>query len=347
MTDSTPRADLAAPVPTDPEAGAVVTQDAVTFRWVAPPGATVFDLRIASASDPDTLLVELADLPTTETTLALALPAGDLLWWVRQRGGAWSAATAFRAGTPADVEVVRKREAVTSVETRKVKREVGIAPVPDAPPAPVWPHPTGETLEGAPPPEWASVPGFSDAGHPEVALANAAAPQPLAPLGGEVVDAVSVSLRWTPVEGATGYDVELSPHADFSHEVLALNAGQATEIGLPGLVPALGWKLLWRVRARLGDRATPWSLYGRFYPAGSDSSDRFRAALEEARAAKRRQLDHARMAREREMDLMPTHEREDAVTDTATYLGFLGVAATMVVFFLLAFAYTMWRAAMM
>lgn len=348
MSDSTPRAALATPVPTDPEAGAVVSQDAVTFRWVAPPGATTFDLRIASASDPDTVLVELADLPTTETALASALPAGDLIWWVRQSGGAWSAATAFRTGTLADVEGARQREAETGVDTRKAAREVGIAPVTiEAPPAPVWPHPTGEALDGASSPEWSSVPGFSDVGHPEVARANAAPPQPLAPLGGEVVDAVSVSLQWTPVPGATGYEVELSPHADFSREVLALDAGPSTEIGLPGLVPAVGWKLLWRVRARLGDRATPWSLYGRFYPAGGDASDRFRVALDESRAARRRQLDHARLVHEREMDLIPIHERETAVTDTATFLGVLGVAATMIAFFLAAFAYTLWRAAMM
>lgn len=347
MPDSPSRAALAVPVPSAPAAGDVVSQDAVTFRWVAPAGATTFDLRIASAADPDAVLVELEGLPTTETTLASALPTGDLLWWVRQTGGAWSAATAFRSGTLADVEVERQREAKTAVEVRREEREVGIAPVPEAPPAPVWPYPKGEALEGAPPPEWSSVPGFDDPVRAERPLASTDAPQLLSPLGGEVVDAVGVSLQWTPVPGATGYEVELSPHVDFSREVLTLDAGQATEIGLPGLVPALGWKLLWRVRAYVGDRVTPWSLYGRFYPAGGDTSDRFRVALDEARAAKRRQLDHAQRVREREMDLMPIHERETSVTTTADLIGVLGVTAALLVFLLTAFAYTMWRAAMM
>ena len=347
MSD-TPRVRSAAPVPTAPANGDVIPQDAATFEWVAPPGASTFDLRIASASAPEEIVLELTDLPTTETTLAFGLPAGDLLWWVRQSGGAWSAATAFHAGTLAEVEVAQKVEAETAVEQRKAERASGITPVTDpAPPAPVWPHVQGEALDGAPAPAWSQVPGFTTPARADIELAAVEAPRPLSPLGGEVVDAVSVSLEWSEVPGATGYEVELSPDVDFSRDVMTIDTGLATEIGLPGLVPALGWKLLWRVRAHIGNRATPWSLYGRFYPAGSDTSDRFRAALDEARAAKRRQLDYARMVREREMDLIPNHEREDAITETGTFLGVLGVAVAMLALLGVAFAYTMWRALMM
>ena len=347
MSES-PRATLAAPVPTTPTKGAVIPQDSATFEWVAPPGASTFDLRIASASSPEETLLELTDLPTTETTLAFDLPAGDLLWWVRQSGGAWSAATAFHAGTLAEVEVAQKVEAETVVEQRNAERSSGIAPITTpAPPAPVWPHVQGEALEGAPPPEWSNVPGFTTPARADVELAAVDPPRPLSPLGGEVVDAVSVALEWSEVDGATGYEVELSPDVDFSREVMTIDTGMATEIGLSGLVPALGWKLLWRVRARVGNRVTPWSLYGRFYPAGSDNADRFRVALDDARAARRRQLDYARMVREREMDLIPNHEREDAITETGTYLGVLGVAGTMLAILGVAFVYTMWRAMMM
>ena len=348
MSDSSPRAAGAVPVPTTPANGDVVPQDAATFQWVAPPGASTFDLRVASSASPDEVLIELEGLPTTETTLASALPAGDLLWWVRQSGGAWSAATAFRAGTPADIEVALQTEAKTAVNERKAERApAGIAPPPGPPPDPVWPHVQGEALQGAPAPEWARVPGFGTPSRADLPLANVEPPRPVAPLGGEVVDAVTVSLQWTEVPGATHYEVELSPHADFSQEVLTLDAGAATEMGLPGLVPAVGWKLLWRVRAYVGREVTPWSLYGRFYPAGSDNADRFRAALDDARAAQRRKQEHARMVREREMDLIPNHEREDAVTTTGTYLAVLGITASGLAILVLAFAYTLWRSMMM
>ncbi|MEO0559489.1 MAG: hypothetical protein AAF170_15035 [Bacteroidota bacterium] len=343
-----PRPALATPVPKAPAAGAVIAQDAATFEWVAPPGASTFDLRIASASAPEETILELTDLPTTETTLAFDLPAGDLLWWARQSGGAWSAATAFHAGTLAEVEVAQKVEAEVAVEQRAAERSTGIIPVTTSPPpAPVWPHEQGEALDGAPTPAWSQVPGFTTPARADLELAPLGAPRLTSPLGGEVVDAVSVSLEWSEVPGATSYEVELSPNVDFSRDVMTIDAGLATEIGLSGLVPALGWKLLWRVRARVGSRATPWSLYGRFYPAGGDRADRFRTALDDARSARRRQLDYARMVREREMDLIPNHEREDAITATGTYLGVLGVAATMLAILGIAFVYTMWRALMM
>ena len=335
----TSRATAAAPVPDAPTDGAVVPLDAVTFRWTAPPGAAAFDLRVAAADAPGDTLVELATLPTTETTLADALPAGDLVWWVRQSGGVWSPSAAFRAGTPADVETARQLDAEAAREARATPAD----PLATPPPDPVWPHAEGDALDGALAPEWSSVPGFEAPRRADVELVSAAPPRVVSPLGGEVVDAVAVSLRWTDVPGATAYEVELSPHAAFDRDVMTIDAGEATEIGLPGLVPALGWKLLWRVRARTAEGATAWSRYGRFYPAGGEARDAFRQAFDQAVAAQRRQREHARLVRERELDLLPTHEREDAVTTSATLVGVVGVTLSGLVILTLAVVYAFWR----
>lgn len=161
------------------------------------------------------------------------------------------------------------------------------------------------------------MPGFGAPTRDDLPPADAPPPRLLGPLGGEIVDAVTVALRWRAVPGADSYEVELSPHPAFDRDVLSLDAGRAIEIALPGLVPAVGRKLLWRARARVGGAATAWSRYGRFYPAGEDAVDQFRTDLAAARAAQQRQDDYARRVRESELDLVPLHERPDAVTTTA------------------------------
>ena len=323
-------AAAAAPKPLAPIDGAVAPLDAVTFRWSAPPGPKAFDLRIATAADPDATLVVLEGLPTTETTLADALPPEPCLWWVRRSGGPWSAPARFVAGTAADLEVAAREAAAREAEERKAelvaKRQPrGLAPLPEAPPEPVWPHATGDALDGAPAIDWATVPGFGTPDRAEHATAEAEPPRPLGPLGGEVVDAVTVALRWASVAGATGYEVELSPHPAFDRDVLSLDAGRATEVALPGLVPSTGHKLLWRVRARVGDGATRWSKYGRFYPAADAPVEAFRAELDAALLAERKRREHARLVREHELGLVPLHEREDAVTDGATLAVLVGM----------------------
>ena len=334
-----PSAAHAAPTPQSPTGGAVVPLDAATFRWTAPPGPKSFDLRVAAASAPDAPLVEIDGLPSTETTLADALPAGDLLWWVRRTGGAWCPAATFRAGTPADVEVAQKTEAEDAERERaqaRHDRKTGQTAL-EAPPDPVWPHAKGEALDGAPDLDWATVPGFGAPDRADVPLAPAAeAPRPLGPLGGEIVDAATVALRWAGTSGADSYDIELSPHPSFDRDVLSLEAGRTTEVALPGLVPAVGRKLLWRVRARLGDQATPWSKYGRFYPAGDADVDRFRASLDDALTAQRHQREHAARVRQREIDLVPLHQREDAVTSSATVMAIVGMALSGLVVGLIA-----------
>ena len=342
-----PRAAQAPPTPLAPVKGETVPLDAVTFRWSARPGATAFTLRVASADAPDTVLVELADLPTTETTLADALPAGSMLWWVKQGEGAWSAPARFEAGTPADVEVAQRGEAAEAerqrVAARESRRTRGLAPLPEAPPEPVWPYASGPALDGAPPLDWSRVPGFGAPDRSEEARVDIEPPRPLAPLGGEVVDAVTAQLRWAPVSAATGYDVELSPHTAFDRDVLALDAGTATELALPGLLPASGHRLLWRVRARTADGRTPWSKYGRFYPAAEGHVEGFRQGMDAALLAQRKQREHARLARERELDLLPLHERPDAVTSTAVVGTIIWMVVSSLVIGLLAFVFLMTR----
>lgn len=336
MSDPTPRraasAATAAPTPTSPIDGAVAPIDAATFRWSAPPGAAAFGLRIAMAADAGTTVFEVDGLQATEFTLADALPPGDALWWVRQADGAWSRPASFRAGTPADVEAFRKAEAAATETRRAEQRTARTDALTGPPPEPVWPHATGEAIDGAPPVDWAAVPGFEAPSRADIALAEAPAPTPIAPLGGEIVDAISTTLQWAGTRGATGYDVELSPDPTFSHTVLALDAGRATEIGLPGLVPAVGHRVLWRVRARLdgrgGPQATPWSNYGRFYPAGIDASDAYGVALAQAEGARHRRDAYDRATQRREMDLLPLHERDEDASNDATVRALLGFIIT-------------------
>ncbi|WP_412061972.1 hypothetical protein [Rubrivirga sp. IMCC45206] len=329
MPDRTPRAAaLSAPIPTAPVDGAVVPLDAATFRWSAPPGAAAFDLRIAPASAPDSPVVDLAALPTTEATVADALPSGPCVWWVRREGGPWSAAARFVAGTAADLEVVRQQEEAAAERQRLARREPAAPAGP--PPAPVWPHATGPALSDAAPLDWATVPGFGAPARADPPVLDVAAPSVRSPLGGEVVDAAAVALQWTAVPGAIAYDVELSPDPSFEALVLALDAGPATEIMLPNLVPAAGHRLLWRVRARTPLGATPWSRYGRFYPAPLAAVDAFHTALDAALAAGRRRRDYDRLARDRELALLPTYERNAAVEESGTAVALLVVmVATM------------------
>lgn len=327
MSDTKPRAAaLATPIPTAPVGGAVVPLDAATFRWTAPPGAASFDLRVASASAPEAPVVELAGLPTTEATVADALPSGPCVWWVRREGGPWSAPAQFVAGTAADLEVVRQKEEAAADRQRLARRDA--VAVEGPPPPPAWPHASGPALPGAPPLDWATVPGFRVPARADLPVLDVAPPTVRSPLGGEVVDAAIVALQWTSVPGAVGYDVELSPDPTFDTTVLAFDAGTATEIMLPELVPATGHRLLWRVRARTADGATPWSRYGRFYPAAAAAADGFRDALAAAIVAERRGRDYARRAHDHELALLPAYERDDALEDagTATALLFVMVA---------------------
>jgi len=209
-------------------------------------------------------------------------------------------------------------------------------PTPPIPPEPVWPGAQGPSLDGAPPLDWSAVPGFGTPTRTAESVVGVAPPRPLAPLGGEVVDAATVALQCAGVPGATGYEIELSPDIDFADAVLALDAGSATEIALPGVVPVTGPRLFWRVRARTAAGPTAWSRRGRFYPALGAPVDRFRADRDAAVVAFRKRRDHDRLAAEAALDAVPLHERPDVGEADATFVAVvlvmgLTVAAVLVV----------------
>ncbi|NHC14019.1 Ig-like domain-containing protein [Motilibacter deserti] len=84
--------------------------------------------------------------------------------------------------------------------------------------------------------------------------AAAPAPVELAPAGGAVVS--NAELRWAPVEGATGYEVQLSDSDEFDPTVLAATVA-APGWQLPPLLPSGDY--VWRVRATTAAGAGDWS----------------------------------------------------------------------------------------
>ena len=308
-----------------PEPGAVIPLDAAVFQWDPAPGASAaYALQVATDEAFTAPVVEVADLPTTELALAHALPAGQLWWRVRAGGDAWGPPSAFTSGTPADIEVVRRAEAgrarherLAARDARQQSRRATSA----APPEPVWPHPSGPALDpAAAPTDWAAVSGFGPPDRPDEPAVSTAPPVVLGPLGGEVVEAATVTFRWSEVPGAAEYDVEVSPGAAFERDVLAFSAGAATEVALQGMLPPIGARLHWRVRARTGGGRTAWSRYGRFYAAGADAAEQFQHDIGVARDAKRRRRGYDRLAAERDLDLLPAYEHADAVS-SATEAG--------------------------
>ena len=98
-----------------------------------------------------------------------------------------------------------------------------------------------------------------------------------------------------------------------------------------------------RFRARTPEGPTPWSPYGRFYPAAEGHVEGFRHGLDAALLAQRKQREHARLARERELALVPLHERPDAVTSTAVLGTIIGMLVSGLIIGLIALVYTMTR----
>ncbi len=330
------------PVLRTPEADAVVPLDAAVFQWDTPPGtsppgdASTYTLQVATDASFERLAVDVADLPTTELTLSHGLPAGRLWWRVQADGGEWSPPAAFMSGTPADIEVTRRAEASTAREARLATRDARrqsrrVLAVPEAPPAPVWPHASGPALDpAAPPVDWAAVAGFGPPDRPEEATVASDAPVVLSPLAGEVVEASTATFRWRGVPDAAEYDVEVSPDAAFGMHVLAFSSGAATEVALQGMLPPVGARLHWRVRARTGRGVTAWSRYGRFYPAGAEAAERFQHGLASATDARRRLREYDRLAARGGLDLLPDYERADAVSSTVEAGAVMAIGALCV-----------------
>lgn len=141
--------------------------------------------------------------------------------------------------------------------------------------------------------------------------ATLAPPRPLAPLGGAIVDATTVTFSWNAVPGATAYEVQVSPSRQFAQGMLSFNAGPSTQLAVFHPMPAQDGSLFWRVRAKTPKGLTRWSAYGRFSPGSDDAVDAFRAQEEAKAAAARKAELHAQAKAKAELDLVPLWERDD------------------------------------
>lgn len=215
-----------------------------------------------------------------------------------------------------------------------------MTPTPEMPPAPAWPVREGATLSGAAAPDWSRVAGFAPPVRTDEPADGAlAAPRVVSPLGGEVVDGALTHFRWRGVDGATSYDVEISPDPSFGAHVLAVPGVETVEMAMPGVLPAAGAQLHWRVRARSAAGVSPWSQYGRFYPADEAAVTLYQREADAARAAEARRDAYHREVALVDADQIPIYEQDDAVEDTVglwMVFATVGLAALWGVFILVA-----------
>jgi hypothetical protein len=130
------------------------------------------------------------------------------------------------------------------------------APTPEdaRPPAEAPPAPGGTRDVPAPAPEDAAPrlrPG-----------STTAQPLPHTPTDGAEVETASVPFEWTPVAGATNYELEIAADPDFEEVLFDGRVGEDTHFTFSGLPPHEGLTIYWRVRAEVDGT---WGAYG---PAG-------------------------------------------------------------------------------
>jgi hypothetical protein len=129
------------------------------------------------------------------------------------------------------------------------------------------------------------------------------APSPLGPVAGAPVDAASLALSWTPVDGASEYHVQIARDPEFAHLDLDLGLGPAAALTLVQMLPQVGVRYLWRVRAQAAGTWTEWSAPATFRAATDDEAD----AHAERHAAARTAADQQRA---REALAAAAHEAE-------------------------------------
>ncbi len=332
------------PTPEFPAAGALADHVRPTFRWRAAPGATAYDVEVLA--DDGAPVLALSGVPATELAVEEPLPVGALSWRVRAAGGDWCEPVAFRAAREADLESDAAARARAASETRAAARRAAEAsgapaPSPEAPPAPSWPVREGATLPGGATPDWRRLPGFSAAPvrADEPADSRLAAPRPVTPIGGEVVDAAAAQFLWQEVSGAASYDVEISPDRAFASDVLAVPGVETVEMTMPGVLPMAGVQLHWRVRARSARGVSPWSLFGRFYAADEADATAYRREAEAARAAQAKLEAFQRAQADEAASQRPIYELDGEVEDrVGLWLVFstVGLATLWGVFILVA-----------
>jgi hypothetical protein len=116
-------------------------------------------------------------------------------------------------------------------------------------------------------------------------MRSAASPTPLLPVGGAPVDGGSLALAWTPVEGATEYQLQIARASDFASPDLDLPLDPSSALTLVRLLPQLGVRYRWRIRAKSAGNWTPWSAPATFRAATDDEADAHEASFEAARLA--------------------------------------------------------------
>lgn len=83
-------------------------------------------------------------------------------------------------------------------------------------------------------------------------------PSPVAPVNASAGLPLPVALSWTVVDGASGYDVELSESSDFSTLLIALNDQKTTRVEVRDPLQP-GYTYFWRIRARTSAEVSAWS----------------------------------------------------------------------------------------
>lgn len=122
-------------------------------------------------------------------------------------------------------------------------------------------------------------------------------PTPLMPVAGAPADATSLGLSWTPVDGASSYNVQITRSPDFSDVDLDLPLGPSSALTLVRLLPELGVRYAWRVRAQVAGKWTPWSARATFRAATDDEAGAHEVAYLAARSASDQQLAREALAR--------------------------------------------------
>lgn len=83
--------------------------------------------------------------------------------------------------------------------------------------------------------------------------------QPVAPVGGQTVEALDPEFAWTTVPSASGYRLQVGGEADFSSIYFDADVGDTTTLTVYDALPEDGSTCYWRVQAILRDGPAPWS----------------------------------------------------------------------------------------
>ncbi len=300
-------ASLAAPNLTVPVEAAVDQPLSVKLRWQSVPGATSYDVQLATDADFNDVVIETNTVARLFSTQELN-PSEQYFWRVRAitatEIGPWASARSFTTITPTSVatpELTDPDEAAAdqplSVELQW--QTVGIAISYDVQLATdanfddvVIETNTGATLftaEGLLPSTqyfwrvravtnteigpWASARSFTT-----FTIAPSMSPTPSSPTDGATTSGLTPTLTWASLNGATTYDVQLATDANFTGGIGAGKISSLiheaegltdTRYTVPVGVLDEATTYFWRIRGVNSAGAGPWSTPRNFLtPAG-------------------------------------------------------------------------------